>query len=124
MDYDSTWFDKKSNLYYAHLDRLEAMIAKAENRGIYLIGVIFPMSPGYKNTGAYGRYGIRRSIAPKLLDEFVSLTKKYPHFIFMDENKMGDHDYEFDEGANKDHLNIKGSVRFTNRLDSLLKTLP
>lgn len=123
VDYDSSWFDKKTSVYYENLDKLESMMISAENRGIYLIGVIFPMSPNYKNTGSFGRYGIRRSIAPKLIEELASYSKKYPHFILMDENKMGDHDYEFDEGTNRDHLNEKGAVRFTHRLDSLIKTL-
>lgn len=124
VSYDSTWFDKSNKSFYANLDRLESMIKSAESREIILIGVIYPMNPNYKNTGSYGRYGIRRSIAPKLIENIALLSERYPNFILMDENKMGDHDYAIDEGHNDDHLNDKGAQHFTMRLDSLLKTLP
>ena len=41
----------------------------------------------------------------------------------MDENKMGNHDYTDEMAQNMDHLNYKGAVQLTTRLDSLLKTL-
>ena len=123
VEYDSTWFSSESKNYYASLGYLRNILQAAENRGIYVIGVVFPQSPGFKKTGAFGRYGIRRSEAPKLLNELESLSQKYPHFIFWDENKMGNHDYTDKMAANKDHLCTLGAEKFTQRLDSLLKTL-
>ncbi len=123
VDYDSTWFDKNSETYYANFRRLESMITAAENQGVTLIGVIFPMSPGYRNTGSFGRYGIRRSKVESLIQEIADLSKRHPNFILMDENRMGNHDYTDEMANNRDHLSIKGAERFTQRLDSLIKAL-
>jgi hypothetical protein len=95
----------------------------AENNGVYVIGIVFPQSPAYRNTGAFGRYGLRRSEVPALLQELQDLTKEYPHFVFMDENKMGEHDYPDEFAQNRDHLCASGAVQLTARLDSVLKTL-
>ena len=95
----------------------------AENYGVYVIGVVFPQSPGFKNTGAFGRYGLRRSEVPMLLKELEDLSKEYPHFIYVDENKMGSHDYTDAMAQNRDHLCANGAKQMTARLDSLFKTL-
>lgn len=123
VDYDSTWYDRHPEYYNANLSKLESMIEKAHNRGITVIGIIFPMSPSYKKTGSFGRYGFRRSQAPKLIGEIELLSEKYPNFILMDENKMGDHDYTDEMANNRDHLSVKGSARITGKLDSLILTL-
>lgn len=123
VDFDSTWMLSRFEDYNANLHRFEAMVAAAANQGVTIIGVIFPMSPAFKNTGSFGRYGIRRSEAPAIIQEIADLSKRYPNFILMDENKMGDHDYSDDMAANRDHLSLKGAVHFTERLDSLIKAL-
>ena len=123
VEYDSTWMDSESLNFYTSLDYLEDILQKAEEYDIYVVGVIFPQSPNFKKTGALGRYGIRRSEAPALLEKFEKLEEEYPHFVFWDENKMGDHDYTDEMAANKDHLSSLGAAQLTSRLDSLLKTL-
>jgi len=123
VDYDSTWFDKNSKDYYENFNELKQMIEFAQKEDVIIIGVIFPMSPGYKKTGSFGKYGIRRSKAPALIQEINDLSKEYSNFILMDENKMGDHDYSDDMAYNRDHLGTSGAVKFTNKLDSLIKTL-
>ena len=95
----------------------------AEKRGVYVIGVVFPQSPNFKKTGAFGRYGIRRSEAPALLKELQDLEKEYPHFVYWDENQMGDHDYDDSMANNKDHMSKKGAEQFTERLNLLLEKL-
>ena len=102
---------------------MKNILQNAENYGVYVVGVVFPQNPNFKKTGSFGRYGIRRSEAPKLLKEIQELEKEYPHFVFMDENKMGDHDYTDEMATNKDHLCYLGAKQLTSRLDSLLKTL-
>lgn len=123
VEYDSTWMDNLSANYYANFNHLKNILQNAENYGVYVVGVVFPQSPNFKKTGSFGRYGIRRSEAPKLLKELQDLEKEYPHFVFMDENKMGDHDYTDEMATNKDHLCYEGAKQLTTRLDSLLKTL-
>ena len=109
--------------YFATLQHLRHILSMAEEQGVYVIGVVFPQSPNFNKTGAWGRYGLRRSEAPMLLSDLESLEQEYPHFVFWDENKMGDHDYTDEMAANRDHLSYLGAVQLTARLDSLLKTL-
>ena len=120
---DTTCMDSIENLDDFLLESIENMIKEAEEKNIYLIGILFPQSPSYKETGAYGRYGLRRSVAIKMIDKLYQFEKKYPHFRLMDENKMGDHDYDDQMARNCDHLSYKGAERMTKRLDSLIRTL-
>lgn len=120
---DSCWFDLTPELYYDNFDRLVDMIKKAAEKDVYVIGVIFPMAPGFKNTGAYGYHGLRRSLVPDLIKELADIHDSYPNFILFDENKMGDHDYTDDMALDNNHLVHAGAVQMTARLDSLLKTL-
>ena len=86
-------------------------------------GVIFPQSPEYKETGAYGKHGMRRSHAIKLIEEVQDLERKYDNFYLMDENKMGDHDYVDSLAYDSDHLNALGAEQMTARIDSVLKSM-
>ena len=123
VDLDTTYFDKRSYLLDDSMDKLEEIIRKAQNKGIYVVGMIFPQSPAYKKTGSYGRHGLRRSTAKKLIERIKSLETTYDHFRFMDENKMGDHGYEDFVAADNDHLCARGAPILTEKVDSLLKTL-
>lgn len=105
------------------VSEIEEFVKEAESKNIYLIGIILPQSPGYKETGAFGRYGLRRSVAEKMIKIIKDYEKKYPHFILMDENKMGYHDYDDEKAFNCDHLSYKGAEKLTKRLDSLIQTL-
>ena len=105
-----------------NLGFMEKVIQSAQDKGIKVIGVIFPQSPYYRNTGAYGRHGMRRSAAKLLIKKAASLTEKYNNFYLMDENKMGDHDY-YNVAADFDHLCVDGAEKFTAKLDSLILSL-
>jgi uncharacterized protein (TIGR02171 family) len=102
---------------------LETIISKAQNFNVNVVGIIFPQSPLYAETGAFGRYGLRRSRALTLIEQISTLESKYSNFHLMDENKMGYHDYTDDMAYNWDHLAYKGAAQLTTRLDSLLTTL-
>jgi len=123
VENDSAWMRKKSSNYDASFNRLKKILDLTENYGIYVVGIVFPQSPNFRKTGSWGRYGIRRSEAPALLGQIEELEQQYPHFVFWDENKMGNHDYTDEMASNKDHLSYPGAVQLTARLDSLLKTL-
>ena len=105
------------------LEEVEEFIKEAESKDLYLIGIIFPQSPDYRETGSFGRYGLRRSVAQKMIDKIKKYEEKYPHFKLMDENKMGDHDYDDEMAFNCDHLSYKGAEKLTGRLDSLIQAL-
>ena len=54
---------------------------------------------------------------------FDSLAKVYPHFVLMDENKFGEHDYTDEMANDYDHLAAAGAKYLSVRLDSLIMTL-
>jgi hypothetical protein len=88
-----------------------------------VIGVEMPQNPNYKNVNAYGKYGLRNSDAPEIIEQIESLAKKYSNFTFFDQHKMGKHDYLKGMNYDDDHLCRAGAEQITHRLDSLLKTL-
>ncbi|MCQ2099689.1 TIGR02171 family protein [Fibrobacter sp. UWH9] len=121
--FDSTYLDDHPALLDSSFNTLVSIIKEAKKRDIYVVGVLFPQNPAYKKTGAYGRYGLRRSKAKSLIKKIEALSEKYPNFVMMDENKMGNHDYDDDMASDADHLCYYGAMRITSRIDSLLKTL-
>ncbi len=120
--YDSNWVSEDRKSFDDNLEVLKEIIELAAKNKIQVIGVIFPQNPAYAKTGSFGRYGIRRSEAPKLIKEISALEKKYKNFHLMDENKMGKHDYTPEMAADDDHLNLFGSRALTLKLNTLLKT--
>ena len=95
---------------------LENLVAKARERGVLVVLLVTPQNPGYAETGAYGVYGVRRSVARELLDWASAMD-----VLFLDENKMGKHDYTSGMAFNTDHLSRKGARQLSERLDSLFK---
>lgn len=63
---------------------------------------------------------MRRSTATQILSEIKALESTYPNFIFMDENKMGRHDYPDDQAYDYDHLNEFGAMVISSRIDSAI----
>lgn len=120
---DSTWMDTKASIYASNFDLLVSLIETCQEKDIYVIGVLFPLSPGFKETGAYGSRGLRRSEAPALIQQIADLSNTYSNFTLMDENKMGDHDYTDEMAANSAHLSALGAEQLTKRLDSLIQKL-
>ncbi|PWJ66510.1 uncharacterized protein (TIGR02171 family) [Fibrobacter sp. UWB6] len=115
---------KSGNVIYARsLDSLTAFIDSTQNKGFKIIGLIYPQSPEYAKTGSFGRHGVRRSVAIETAAYLDSLASVYPHFILMDENKFGAHDYTDAMANDYDHLSALGAEHLSARLDSLIKTL-
>ena len=106
-----------------NLAELKNLTEQAAEKNIYIIGIIFPQAPQYKNSGAFGAYGMPRSVAVQKIAYLDSLAKSNSHFILMDENKMGDHDYSDEMAHNRDHLSFLGAQKLTARIDSVLRTL-
>ena len=100
------------------------IITRLEDKGFKIIGLVYPQSPRYASTGSFGRHGTQRSLAKQTLDYFDSLSRVYPHFILVDENKFGAHDYSDSMAFDFDHLCAQGAERLSARLDSLLKNAP
>ena len=119
---DSTW-NNDDTRYESNYAELGQILDIAKRKNVVVVGVIFPLSPYYKNTGSYGRCGMRRSTAEMLIQRIEKIAEENENFVLMDENKMGNHDYVGDVAADYDHLCDKGAKKFTSRLDSLLKSL-
>jgi len=122
-DYDVDWLTKSDAELNETVRRLKSMISSAAARGVKVIGIVFPQSPGYKDKKAFGRYGLTHEQASSIVTVLRSLEAEYPNFIFMDENKMGNHDYTDDMALNRDHLCYRGAEHMSSRLDSLIGTL-
>ena len=120
---DSTYYDDKMYLIENSLDALKRIIDMASAQDVYVVGLILPQNPKYKETGAFGRYGLRRSLAKKIIEQISEYTTQYSNFALLDENKMGEHDYTDDGALDFDHLCGVGALKITSRVDSLLKTL-
>lgn len=121
--HDSTWMQDTISLYENSIKLLKEIILDSKEKDIFVIGIIFPQSPAYKNTGSFGCYGLQRSLAPSVIDDLTNLSQENPNFILMDENKMGNHDYTDEMARDRDHLSHTGALQITHRLDSLLRTL-
>jgi len=120
---DSAWMLFYKENFEVMMRDVKDIAAAGYEGGFYVIAVIFPQSPGFAKTGAFGRYGLLRSSVPSIMDSLNSLSSSYPNFVVMDENKMGSHDYTDDMAQDCDHLNEKGAAQLTARLNLLLRTL-
>ena len=120
---DSMWYTNDQTIYYKNYNHLIDIIRTASENNITVIGVEFPMSPAYRETGSYGTFGLQRSQMPQLLEEINNISKTYSNFIFLDENKMGNHDYTDDLAQDASHLSTDGAKKMSKYLDSLLRTL-
>ncbi len=123
IESDYRWAEKDTSIVPLQLKALKAFLAKMENTGILVVGVVFPQNPKYRETLSWGRYGPSRNAASWILDSLKVIEANHPNFFLMDENRMGDHDYTDEMAQNTDHLAYKGAAQLTARLDSLLKTL-
>ena len=120
---DSSWMDSHYEDFQNNYRLLRDLMDTCAAHDIKLVGVITPLNPRYKETGAFGYRGLRRSDATQIIQELDSLSKFYPNFILMDENKMGDHDYTDDMAMDNSHLSPKGAQQLTSRLDFFIHTL-
>ena len=94
------------------------MIKIARQKGLKVVVTILPQNPAYAETGSFGVYGPRKSIAKDVIDSIKAMD-----VIFFDEYKFGAHDYTDEMAYNVDHLSTSGAKQYTHRLDSLLSTL-
>lgn len=120
---DKNWLDTGRDRLEETMGYLVDIVELAAQRNIKVVGVEFPQNPNYKNVNAYGKYGLRNSDAPEIIERLNGLAQKYSNFTFFDQHKMGEHDYLEGMNYDDDHLCRTGAERMTHRLDSLLKTL-
>ena len=117
---DSTWSDNKEN-YERNMNKLQDLIKIATEKGILVVGIVFPQSPYYRETGSFGRHGMRRSVADSLLTEMKKWMNGNPFFKLLDENKMGEHSYGDYCAYDYDHLSSDGALMLIKKLNVLMK---
>ena len=120
---DVAWLDTGRVRLEETLGYLAEIIQLAKEKNIKVVGVEMPLNPNYKNVNAYGKYGLRNSDVPQIIDRINALAEKYSNFTFFDQHKMGEHDYLNGKYYDDDHLCRADAEQMTHRLDSLLKTL-
>ena len=124
LEHDSCWMDYYSMAYELTVNRFFEFLKMTSEDSVIVVGAIFPQSPEYRNTGSYGRYGLRHGEASVIIQTLHDLQSIYPNFVLMDEYKMGNHDYVDEMAQDCDHLAPLGAKLFTERLDSLIQTIP
>jgi uncharacterized protein (TIGR02171 family) len=97
----------------------ESIVNMCKKHKVTVVALVIPRHAGYKDTGAFGIYGPRRSVTKKLFETL----QKYD-VVWMDENEWGDHDYQDESmGYNMDHLSYIGAYKMSERVDAKLKGL-
>ena len=121
--YNPNWFDEDQSGYIFNLEHLTEIIELASNYSVRVVGVVFPQSPNYVKTNAWGRYGPTRKAAKVMQAAVQNLEDRFPNFTVFDAYHDGFHDFASEDFFDEDHLCSDGSLVLTARLDSLLKTL-
>lgn len=115
--------DPNQDSLYAAINYFESLITEITDRGIYVIGVVFPLSPVYKNSSLYSSNGVRDQVVDGIFERIKAVQTTNPRFVFMDENQFGAHDYNNSEAQNADHLNATGAIKMTARINAKLHQL-
>lgn len=123
IDQDSVFPASVMADYRTAYDSLCAVIVRCLDSGIKVVVTIFPQSPKYLQTGAFGRHGMRKSLARQSINRLKQMAENYQGFEVFDEYNYGDHDYGDEMALNWDHMSAAGAKRFSQRLDSLLQKM-
>ncbi len=101
---------------------MDDIIARVTQRGVHVLVVNNPQSPGYATTPYAGRYGPTWPSYHALIQKFRSREKANPFFHFYDAHLDGKHDYAENEAGNWDHLIGRGYTKLGLRLDSVISS--
>lgn len=116
---DTTGMKLDDDLVNLNISIFDSILDMCQKHKVTVIGLVIPRHAGYKNTGAFGVYGPKRSVAKDL---FKILQKK--KIVWMDENNWGDHEYKDNAyGYDIDHLSYIGAYKMTEQVDKKLKEL-
>jgi uncharacterized protein (TIGR02171 family) len=95
-----------------------------KDRNIQLILYLPPVSPAYRNTPYYSRYGGLRANVNEFLDSLKSLEKSNPNTHYWDFNLDGLHSFTDADARDFDHLCSVGAARLTDSISARLQALP
>ena len=116
---DSWKWDLNDN-YYNNIKTLKDIIADLQSREIFLLGVLFPSSPYYKNTPIYGSSGPNWETAHTIISQIQSLDSIYEYFTLYDAYNFGNNDFKYEDFSNASHLSRSGALKISTRLDSIV----
>ena len=123
IDGSASWYRKSKRKFEYNLELLKKILGIAKEKGVVVVGVLFPQSPLYRENGVWGRYGLDESSADEIRDIVIGLTREFPGFIVVDLYRNGQHVFEYGDFANEDHLNLGGATKATWLIDNYLKAL-
>lgn len=115
--------DFESDVFRSNWNDLVAMADTCNARGIDLILVNFPQSPGYAATSYMGKYGPTWGTWAIIEARLRAMESANPRFHFYDAHAAGLHDYPDSAATNFDHLSTAGARILSRRLDSLVTSI-
>lgn len=101
---------------------LEAMATDLGARGIHVVLVNFPTTPGLVGSGYVDRYGPTEATQALLDARLRAMETSNPMFHYHDAHRGGRHDYTATMAVDADHLSRLGAEQLSRRLDSLIAT--
>jgi len=115
--------DTTNQNYIDNMSILKGIIQDLSSLGVYVVLIQFPESPAYAGMRKATRYGPDWDTYHHIINTIKEWENSYPKFTFYDAYLDGKHDYSDSEASNTDHLNMKGAMKFSARLDSVLSKI-
>jgi uncharacterized protein (TIGR02171 family) len=110
----------ENSTYRNNFTMIQELVRDCAARKIHVLMVVFPESPGYKNTDFFTRGGPSWETGRAVIAELKGLETENPYFHLYDAYNFGDHDYTDADAFNWNHLCPAGAVKLTKRLDTVI----
>ncbi len=117
---DQTGSAFEDSIVQMNIRFLRAAVDSCLQRDVAVLIVNAPQHPEYRDTEVMGRYGPRWEEYQKIDSLMREWENQIPSLRFYDAHNYGEHDYAEDEFVDPNHLNTKGAMRFSERIDSVL----
>lgn len=121
--WDVHWFEKDKSAYEYNMKLLKEILALAKEKDVKVLGIIYPQSPYYKDTPAWGRYGLTKRDAQEIMHDLQGLRSTYPNFRVLDAYRSGNNEFTYDDFSNVDHLGLWGAIKMAWKLDYMMDIL-
>jgi formylglycine-generating enzyme required for sulfatase activity len=104
------------------LSLVKMLADSAARRGIHVLVVYLPESPGYLTDAMVGRLGPSHATYRQVRDWLRALEASNAYFHYYDAHNEGDHDYTDADAMDCQHLSNIGALKMSARIDSVLGT--
>jgi formylglycine-generating enzyme required for sulfatase activity len=119
--FDRGDYDFNDSIVQYSLSQLESLSDSAAAKGVQLLIVSMPESPAYATTSMIGRLGPSRATYDQIVTWINTLMTQNPYVHFYDANNYGNHEFTDSEARDCNHLNYRGGLKLTARIDSLVQ---